>query len=392
MKEIRALTTLRAAAALLVFLYHYEALPMLALRQAGRTAWDPLLAVWMSGSVGVSIFFVLSGFLITRLYFDRFVGQGVSLREYFVKRIARIWPLFLAFAGIQHVAMAATGERPDPSWLVTTTMTQGFFLDLRYRGLPTAWSLTIEECFYAIAPLVFLAIAAAGIGRGGPGAVLPRRAWGRLLATLAGLVLGLAGAGVLAMLACGRLGWTWYGFLANPEHLLHSTLAGRFPEFAIGVAAAFLHRDGWPVRVMRGARASLVALASFSGIGVLMAAKTSMAASSPAAWLACSLGVALLAGLLILALTREESRVSRLLAHPAGVYLGKVSYGFYLIQTSLLAAPLVAIAGHLGPFRMPADYVLMNLVCAGFYEWLERPARRAIVHRFAHANLGDAAA
>jgi peptidoglycan/LPS O-acetylase OafA/YrhL len=74
-----------------------------------------------------------------------------------------------------------------------------------------------------------------------------------------------------------------------------------------------------------------------------------------------------------------------------GVYLGKVSYGFYLIQTSLLAAPLVVFAERLGPVRLLAEYALMNGVCALFYELLERPARREIVRRWSGGQLGDAA-
>lgn len=400
MKEIRALTTLRALAALLVFLYHYQALYVDEARAAGRELWDPLLNVWRSGAVGVSIFFVLSGFLITRLYYDRFAAGSVTLREYFVKRIARIWPLFLAFAFLQHVAMAFFGERPAASWLVTLSMTQGFFWDLRYRGLPTAWSLTIEESFYALAPLLFAGVAAFALrgakpaARGAANAAphLARRDWIALLSVLAGATLAIGGAGVALMSFVLAKGWTPFGFMADPEHVLHATIAGRFPEFAIGMTCAFLHRDGWPERVLRGRRATVAVLAAFLGIAVMMAVKD---AAARADWMALGLGaslaVAFLAGLLILALTREDQPVSRALAHPAGVYLGKVSYGFYLIQTSLLAAPIVALAERLGPARLVAEYVLMNGVCALFFELLERPARREIVRRWSGGRLGDAA-
>jgi peptidoglycan/LPS O-acetylase OafA/YrhL len=392
MKEIRALTTLRALAALLVFLYHYEALYVDEAREAGRMLWDPLVPVWRSGAVGVSIFFVLSGFLITRLYYDRFAAGAVTLREYFVKRIARIWPLFLAFALLQHAGLLVFGERPQWSWLVTCSMTQGFFWDLRYRGLPTAWSLTIEETFYALAPLLFAALAALGVGAAGPRAGLQPRERNRLVAVLAGATLALGALGFGLMLFVRAKGWTPYGFMADPEHVLHATIAGRFPEFAIGMACAFAHRDGWPERVLRGARATQAALGAFLGIALMMALKDY---ASRTGWLALglasSLAVACLAGLLILALTREDEPVSRALSHPLGVYLGKVSYGFYLIQTSLLAAPFIGIAEKLGPGRLVAEYVLLNLVCAAFYEKLERPARREIVRRWSGGTLGDAA-
>jgi peptidoglycan/LPS O-acetylase OafA/YrhL len=403
MKEIRPLTTLRALAALLVFLYHYEALYVDEARAAGHALWDPFVPVWRSGAVGVSIFFVLSGFLITRLYYDRFAAGAVTLREYFVKRIARIWPLFLAFAFLQHAGLLLFGERPQWSWLVTCSMTQGFFWDLRYRGLPTAWSLSIEESFYAIAPLVFAALAALGVGavgasRAGAGGAgssnerLERRGWVRLLGTLALAAALIGGAGVWVMTFVRAKGWMPFGFMADPEHVLHATLAGRFPEFAIGMACAFLHRDGWPERALAGGRATVAALSCFGGIAVMMAVKDLAARTNwLALGLASSLAVAVLAGLLILALTREDQPVSWVLSHPLGVYLGKVSYGFYLIQTSLLAAPIVGLAEHMGPLRLLAEYALLNLVCAAFYELLERWARREIVRRWSGGKLGDAA-
>ena len=66
----------------------------------------------------MAIFFVLSGFLITRIYFDAMVRGEVSLRLFFVKRVARIWPLFLVFAVVQHVGLASrVGVSPAPtSW------------------------------------------------------------------------------------------------------------------------------------------------------------------------------------------------------------------------------------------------------------------------------------
>jgi peptidoglycan/LPS O-acetylase OafA/YrhL len=174
--------------------------------------------------------------------------------------------------------------------------------------------------------------------------------------------------------------------------VLHATLAGRFTEFAIGMVCAFLHRDRWPERALAGNRATRAALGGLAGLAVMMAVKDSAARIDSLAFgLLASLSVALLAGLLILALTREDEPVSRVFAHPLGVYLGKVSYGFYLIQTSLLAAPLVLFSEKLGPLRLLAEYALMNGVCALFYELLERPARREIVRRWSGGQLGDAA-
>lgn len=383
MREIRSLTTLRALAAFLVFMYHYAWLfpPQ---TRGGAAGWAaPLMPLWRSGQVGVSIFFVPSGFLITRLYYDRFAAGEGALRLYFVKRVARIWPLFLCFAAVQHAALWLRGTPPSAAWLVTCTMTQGFFRDLRYAGLPTAWSLTIEENFYAVAPAIYLAIAALALGRG---AAL--RPWGaaltaRFVGVLAGAAAVLLGTAVAALLLARALGWTFGGFMGDFPHLLHATLGGRFAEFALGIACAFVHRQGRLATALRGGRATALALACVAGItGCLVWKDASLAADATWPNYASSYAVALLTGLLILALTREESRAARVLSGGWAVYLGRISYGFYLIQLTVLMEPLLALTDPLGPWRLPTLCLLMNLVCAGCYELIEKPARRGIVARF----------
>jgi len=168
MNEGKSLTTLRALAALLVFMYHYAYLHAPGHGADSGPDWLTLMPVWRCGQVGVSIFFVLSGFLITHIYYDGFATGRGSLRNFYVKRIARIWPLFLLFAAVQHGVWLVQGQHASASWLVTCSLTQGFFSDLRYSGLPTAWSLTIEENFYALAPLLYMVLAALALGPAGP--------------------------------------------------------------------------------------------------------------------------------------------------------------------------------------------------------------------------------
>jgi peptidoglycan/LPS O-acetylase OafA/YrhL len=381
MKEIKALTTLRALAALLVFMYHYAYLHAPGAGIHFGPAWLTLMPVWRTGQVGVSIFFVLSGFLITRIYYDAFANGKGSLRNFYVKRIARIWPLFLLFAAVQHGVWLARGQHPSASWLVTGSLTQGFFRDLRHGGLPTAWSLTIEENFYAVAPLLYAVLAALALGHAGP------RPWttgrlARFAATMVLLTAVILGAGTAIMVMSHRLGWTFAGFMADSSHLLHSTLSGRFPEFAVGIVCAFVHRAG-VVHWLRAKQATVLAMGCSAAIGACAAWKDF---AYEHGWVglnyAGTYAIVLLSGILILALTCEESWVSRVLSARLAVYLGKVSYGFYLMQASVLMIPLVAIAGWFGPLRLPILFALMNLFCAACFEWYERPARRFIVARF----------
>ena len=387
MREIKPLTSLRGLAAFLVFMYHYAYLfPPASRGVDAAPGWVPLLPIWRQGQVGVSIFFVLSGFLITRIYWEACARREVSLRLFFVKRIGRIWPLYLAFAAVEHAARLARGARPDATWLVTCTMSQGFFGNLRYAGLPTAWSLTIEESFYALAPAIFLAVAAL--------AWRDRRyreplTAGRVVAVAAALgavAAGLAAAGALLGGVAARTPLGWQGFLTPTGHWLHATLFGRFPEFALGAFAAFVHRDprfaGW-VTPRRG---FLAALACFAAIGACLAGKE---AAGPRLSLALTYGVAVLAAALILALCAPDNPLHRALSTRAAVFAGRISYGLYLVQLTVMMNPLLALTDRLGHLRVPVLYLLTSAFCAATYAAIEVPARRAIVRRLGGA-AGDA--
>jgi peptidoglycan/LPS O-acetylase OafA/YrhL len=123
------------------------------------------------GGEGVSMFFVLSGFLITFLLLKEFNSyNSINLRHFYIRRTLRIWPLFYAvviyslfiypliayFAGINHVQ--------NGNILMNLTFLNNFdLLQLSENGnvgfnqqLQITWSVAIEEQFYLIWPLLFL--------------------------------------------------------------------------------------------------------------------------------------------------------------------------------------------------------------------------------------------
>jgi peptidoglycan/LPS O-acetylase OafA/YrhL len=132
-----ALTALRAVAALLVFLYHFPPSGL------GR-----LVEVVVSqGHVGVTVFFVLSGFLITVRYYPPFARGDRGLADYFVRRMARILPLYyvvLTLTNFLSAGAVPVGPSHWPDW----TLTQALFgSGVEEITIPTSWSLTVEECF-----------------------------------------------------------------------------------------------------------------------------------------------------------------------------------------------------------------------------------------------------
>lgn len=107
----------------------------------------------MSGDLGVNIFFVLSGFLITRLIFaDRI--KGIPKSNFYLRRAARLVPAYILFLSFVGIIWGIGSELP---WSITYTFNYaryfGLFLD-KARPLFHTWSLCVEEHFYLIWPCI----------------------------------------------------------------------------------------------------------------------------------------------------------------------------------------------------------------------------------------------
>jgi len=109
------------------------------------------------GNLGVRIFFVISGFLITSLLLkERVHSGGVSLRRFYIRRSLRILPAFLLFIGaISLLSVFGILEIPPKSWLYVLTYTVNFApLPPFPWVLGHLWSLSVEEQFYFLWPMV----------------------------------------------------------------------------------------------------------------------------------------------------------------------------------------------------------------------------------------------
>ena len=350
-----ALTGVRAVAAFMVFGFHHRHLHGLGASGAGAA----LRAVLGELHIGVSIFFTLSGYLITARYAAvRF--DGAAWRRYLLHRVARIWPVYLVLVQATFAASYPTEGRHDLGrWLgelaTSLTLLKGFAQPWYLTGIAQSWSLTVEECFYLLAPLVFW------LGwRYRPG-----RAWPLL-------TLGLAALGLGIYAALPALGSPLFG--------LKATIFGRLPEFLLGAAFAwFAPRAG---RATVGG-AALLALT----LGLLIFIQQVMGQVSIDSYpgvlvnnLLLPLGtVGLLHGL-----ATEPTRLSWVLSTPLAQWLGRASYCFYLLHVGLLPDALQPLLARWLP-AVPALAVLFGLLVLAslaLHYGLEQPAYRWLLARF----------
>ncbi len=311
---------------------------------------------WMSGGyVGVSVFFTLSGFLITRLLLDEHDRRGrVDVVRFWSRRLRRLAPASLACLLAVGVfgTLGAFGDVPDlgrdllgallqlANWFSLTGETSYAEQVLATRSpLDHFWSLAIEEQFYWLWPLVMVAV----MRRGRPDrAVLSLTALAMVAAPVTATVFGGDAA-----------------YWATPA---------RAGEILVGASlAAVLHRraSGPSARV---AWLGVPALAI-----IVWAAVAWPSASGPAyeGWLPV---FALASGALILSI-QVRSPLRRALAWRPLTGLGVISYGVYLYHW-----PVFLVLDDPGsgptPGRFLVQVTVTVAIAAVSYRWFERPIRR----------------
>ena len=120
----------------------------------------PCYEIWTRiGWTGVNLFFVLSGFLVSGLLFDSLRSSGwVQARRFFVRRGFKIWPSFYCFmAFYAFVALLKSGPYPWRAIIDAASFIQNYTSNSDEFLTSHIWSLCVEEHFYVLLPLLFLA-------------------------------------------------------------------------------------------------------------------------------------------------------------------------------------------------------------------------------------------
>ncbi|HNR20877.1 MAG TPA: acyltransferase [Bacteroidia bacterium] len=295
-----SLTGLRYIAALFVFIHHFT------------PKWLPisLYDFLQEFHIGVTIFFVLSGFLICYRYSDSASLKKNWLKNYFVNRVARIYPMYFL---ITIIPIAVYKEGATILFL-NLTFLRGFFQDFIFTGVWQGWSLTVEECFYILAPLIFLFRKKLNI-------------W--LMCT--GIIL--FGAAITAFFN----DIDWHGFMGEYKFFWSFTFFGRCAEFFAGVQLAL-----WLKKNPIMQKETYFTYIGFAGI-LLVAFIISLFKGIHRWGIVSYEGIFLnnfilpaLVCTLIYGLICEKNMVSKFLAAPFLKLLGKSSYCFYLIHLGVL--------------------------------------------------------
>ena len=332
---------LRAIAVGLVMGFH------LTLATGGRFYGPP------SGLLGVDIFFVLSGFLITALLIAEHRRDGhISLRAFWWRRITRILPALYAFLGGAAIVSVVLGESigttalsvgsaltNSTNWLVAVRGqgAAGFFLPL--------WSLSIEEQFYVLWPVLLALV------------------WRRLPH------LPVVAAGATAWVAIGL----WRAYLVSAGHLdatyfrtdtrVDAVLAG-------GILAFALDRWGTPRTSWRG----VVRVGGWAGLLGLAVLATQLTDTTGVVLIAFP-GAAIATVAVILASLDETWAPGRVLRSRPMRWIGHRSYPLYLWHSLAFALTQMTMHRAPGVVFVPIAVSAALLAATVSNRWVETPVR-----------------
>jgi peptidoglycan/LPS O-acetylase OafA/YrhL len=351
--NIAPLTGLRIAAAMLVVVHHFPV----------PGASGTLLNMMQSGYFGVTLFFVLSGFVLCYNYLDDFAATpGRTLGFYLVARFARIYPVYAFALLFVWLTSGATGDVASHALLL-----QAWNADvneaMRFNG--PGWSVSVEAFLYLCFPALILLFRFTGLFRSGR-----RQAAASVIVSL--VMIGSA-AYFFTMTTHGE--WPLRD-PASAHRWLYRTPVSRLGDFTLGIlCAAFLLRFYGVLRQRQRLWSGLI-VASIAAILVLMASPSFL--DSPFSW---DVGYAIPCVLLIVGLSFAPSTlIGRFFGSPLMVLLGESSYCLYLLHIPLRSlihgGDTLSLPGQLALY---SSFVLLLLATSyGMHLLVERPTQRLI--------------
>ena len=322
---------IRALAVVSVIIFHFGSLP--------------------NGYLGVDVFFVISGYLITGIIYREISEDRFSILNFYIRRTRRIIPLVSFICFIALIIGTLTMLPDDLENLAQSVIATNFFgnnilqvvttknywdVVNEFKPLMHTWSLGIEEQYYLFYPFIFLFIGKKRISW-----VLPILG----LFTLASLVL------------------FFFPFL---EFYTFYLLPFRFSELSIGGILAILlkkrlikHHFSWLLVIL---------------LGIILCYKPTFLSSDILLFLTIAI-----TSLLLISANDKDKFASLFLENKVSVFIGKISFSLYMWHQLLLAFARYFVVKEMDEFNLSIIFVLTIILSTLSYYLIEQPFRNKTI-------------
>ncbi|MEV7521446.1 acyltransferase [Streptomyces sp. NPDC091371] len=342
--RLPSLTGLRFVAAFLVFCFHVSISGLL----APSSTQHAFARMAGAGAVGVSFFFILSGFVLTWS-----ARQGDPARAFWRRRAAKIYPNYVLAFAISVVGLYATGHAVG--FLVGASnlaLLQAWWPDpaVYFGANSVSWSLACEAFFYALFPALLPVLRR----------IRPERLW----ASAAACAAAVFAVPVVAVLLPAERHY-WFVYIFPPVRLL---------EFVLGILMALVVKSGrWP-RIPVWSVAVLLVVAYAVTPYFPPDAETSAVTVIPFALLIPAVAVADIEGKASVWRTRTA------------VWLGEISFAFYLIHQSVIVDLMRGLDAQGSPpaqaWTLTIGALALSVALAGLmHRFVEVPVMRRLGRR-----------
>lgn len=307
------------------------------------------IGLFSGGYVGVDIFFVISGYLITRIINDSIISGKFSFIDFYERRARRILPALFAmlfFSVIAAYIFLSPNQLKDFSLSllsVSAFVSNHYFLSKTGYFSPNAeeipllhtWTLSVEEQFYIVVPILMLAF----------WKIRPKAMnWGLMFILF------------LSFAICIR--WEHRGSLTVGFYLA----AARAWEFIVGAMLAISVEKTWPREAITNKLANV-----FSTLGLILVITSATVFTSQTSYPGIYTTIPVIGAALIIYFAVPTTCVGRLLSSRLFVAIGLISYSAYLWHQPLLAFFQIAFGGT--PGNLAIVILLIITALLSFLSW-----------------------
>ena len=353
-----SLTSIRAVAAFMVYLHHFN--PFIGIKTL-------YIGDFISEfHIGVTIFFVLSGFLISYNY----LGKKINYHNYFLKRFARIYPIYFILTITTFIITHNLYGEIYRQYLVlfgNLTFIRGFFDKLKFTLIGQGWSLSVEEVFYLTFPLLLY--------------FFKERKYKSYMYLAISYTIGIC-------LVLIYRNINFYGFFNSFSFMFQYTFFGRVFEFYIGFEIARLVKNNNYLIYKYKSKTTFGILGIISSLICLVIIKNITAISygilHPYGQVVNNLFLPIFISILFLGLISEITIIRSILENKYFKIVGLSSYIFYLIHTGIVRVYIekLLVNIHYPILKGVIIFLLINLISIILHQVIEEPLRVFILKKY----------